>query len=73
LFGLRGIRRIFKLSGAPAWAEHGRLDQSDLYQVIAKAQDDKAPSEDQFRLMLQGLLAERIRLKVHHVRKDVPV
>jgi uncharacterized protein (TIGR03435 family) len=63
----------FQLSGGPAWAEHGRLDQSDLYQVIAKAPGDTAPPEGQFRLMLQALLADRFHLQVHHVQKEVPV
>jgi uncharacterized protein (TIGR03435 family) len=63
----------FQLSGGPAWAQRGRLDSSDLYQVVAKASGEKPPSAEEFRVMLQGLLAERFQLKVHHVEKEVPV
>lgn len=68
-YGLRNIQ----LSGGPAWARHGVLDASVLYQVIAKAAGDPPPPTDQFRLMLQGLLADRFKLKVHHINKDLPV
>ncbi len=62
-----------QLSGVPGWGRHGLLATSDLYQVIAKAAGDTPPPMDQFRLMLQGLLADRFKLKVHHVNKDLPV
>jgi uncharacterized protein (TIGR03435 family) len=60
------------LSGGPAWAKCGMLATSDLYQVIAKTTADPAPAMDQFRLMLQALLADRFQLKVHHAPKDLP-
>lgn len=66
--------RDIQLSGGPSWAVPGRLlDDSDLYQVTAKAAGDPPPQMDQFRLMLQGLLADRFKLKIHHVNKDLPV
>jgi bla regulator protein BlaR1 len=65
--------RDIQLAGGPSWAMHGPLASSDLYQVIAKAAGDPPPSTDQFRLMLQTLLADRFQLKVHHVSKDLPV
>jgi uncharacterized protein (TIGR03435 family) len=61
------------LSGGPAWAQCGLLASSDLYRVIAKAPGDPPPSTDQFRLMLQTLLADRFQLTVHHVQKDLPI
>jgi uncharacterized protein (TIGR03435 family) len=67
------LRDEIQLSGGPAWARHGRLDLSDLYQVIAKAAGDTPPSMDQFRRMLQTLLADRFKLQVHHVDKDLPI
>ena len=67
------LRDPIQLSGGPAWAAHGMLVSSDFYQVIAKAGGDPAPSTDQFRLMLQELLADRFKLKVHHINKDLPV
>jgi uncharacterized protein (TIGR03435 family) len=60
------------LSGGPAWAKCGLLAASDLYLVNAKAPGDPPPSTDQFRLMLQTLLADRFQLKIHHVQKDLP-
>lgn len=59
--------------GGPAWARHGLLISSDLYQVIAKAAGDPPPPMAQFRLMLQALLAERFQLKVHHVSRERPI
>jgi uncharacterized protein (TIGR03435 family) len=60
------------LSGGPSWARCGVLAGSDLYQVVAKAGGDSPPSVDQFRLMLQALLAERFQLRVHRSQKDFP-
>jgi uncharacterized protein (TIGR03435 family) len=60
------------LSGGPSWAQCGLLATSDLYQVIAKTSGGPPPPMDQFRLMLQTLLADRFQLKVHHVQKNLP-
>jgi uncharacterized protein (TIGR03435 family) len=60
------------LSGGPEWAKPGRLDLSEIYQVIAKTTAVPPPPMEQFRLMLQALLADRFRLQVHHVEKDLP-
>jgi uncharacterized protein (TIGR03435 family) len=62
----------FQLSGGPAWGTHGKLDNSELFQVLAKPADGQTPTEDQFRLMLQTLLADRFHLQVHHVSKQLP-
>ena len=61
------------LSGGPSWAVRGSLASSDLYQVIAKSEGNPPPSVDQFRLMLQALLADRFQLRVHHISKELPV
>jgi uncharacterized protein (TIGR03435 family) len=63
--------RDVQLSGGPSWAAHGMLTESELFQVIAKA-GDPPPPMDQFRRMLQTLLADRFQLKVHHMQKDLP-
>jgi bla regulator protein blaR1 len=70
-FNLRSIQ----LSGGPAWADRGRalLSDSVLFQVTAKAAADPPLNIDQFRPMLQTLLADRFQLKVHHIQKDLPV
>jgi uncharacterized protein (TIGR03435 family) len=65
--------REFQVSGGPAWARHGLLASSELYQVIGKTADSSPPAADQFRLMLQNLLADRFHLKLHHVNKNLPV
>jgi uncharacterized protein (TIGR03435 family) len=65
--------RDLQLSGGPAWAQRGKLDSSDLYQVVAKAPGDATPSAREFREMLQTLLTERFQLKVRHATKDLPV
>jgi uncharacterized protein (TIGR03435 family) len=61
------------LSGGPSWAQCvGLLVNSDLYQVIGKTSGDPPPSMDQFRLMLQTLLADRFQLRVRHIQKELP-
>jgi uncharacterized protein (TIGR03435 family) len=60
------------LSGGPSWAKCGQLATSDLYQVIAKVSADPPPPMEQFRLMLQALLADRFQLKLHHAPKELP-
>lgn len=67
------LREPVQLSGGPGWAAHGMIDTSDFFQVIAKATGDPPPATDQFRLMLQGLLPDRFKLEVHHMKKDMPV
>ena len=62
----------FQLSGGPAWGTHGMLDDSQLFQVLAKPATGQTPTMDQFRLMLQTLLAERFQLQIHHVSKQLP-
>jgi uncharacterized protein (TIGR03435 family) len=70
-YGLRDVQ----LSGGPAWADrsHSKLEDSELYQVIAKASGDPPPPTEAFRRMLQGLLADRFQLKIHRVRKELPI
>ena len=53
------------LSGAPAWVG------SDRFDIIAKA--SPSTTEDQLRIMLQNLLADRFKLQVHHDTKEMPV
>lgn len=54
-----------ELVGAPGWVT------SESYDVDARA--DGAPSREQIRLMLQGLLAERLKLAVHYETQERPV
>jgi uncharacterized protein (TIGR03435 family) len=65
--------RDVQLSGGPSWARSGVLQSSELYQVIAKTSGDTPPEADVLRQMLQTLLADRFKLQVHRVQKDLPV
>ena len=52
------------MAGQPKWV-------SDRYTIEARAEGD--PTKDQFRLMMQSLLAERFQLKVHFETRNVPL
>jgi uncharacterized protein (TIGR03435 family) len=56
----------FEVSGGPGWIN------SDRYDITAKAADSNI-SLEQYRLMLQALLADRFQLAVHHETKEMPV
>ena len=64
--------RDVQLSGGPPWVRSGVLGYSELYQVIAKAPEGPPPAMAVFRQMLQRLLAERFKLQVRHVEKELP-
>jgi bla regulator protein BlaR1 len=54
-----------QVQGGPAWLD-------DVYEIVAKAEGN--PSNEQMMgPMLQALLEERFRLKVHRDEKEVPV
>jgi uncharacterized protein (TIGR03435 family) len=53
----------YQISG-PAWLE------SERYDIVAKV--PKGVTKEQFRLMLQSLLAERFKLTLHRETKDLP-
>ena len=55
----------FRIYGGPKWIE------SDRFDVAASVAGN--PPQDQIRLMLQRLLAERFKLRVHTERRDQPV
>jgi uncharacterized protein (TIGR03435 family) len=65
--------RDVQLSGGPAWVRSDVLAHSELYQVIAKAPGDSPPPMNVFRQMLQGLLADRFQLRIHHGQKELPI
>jgi uncharacterized protein (TIGR03435 family) len=74
LFGL--VREAYSLrnyqiqrTGAPPL-----LSSDDtLYDITAKADGDSTPTRDEFRQMLQSLLADRFRIKIHREQKEMPV
>jgi uncharacterized protein (TIGR03435 family) len=52
-------------SGGPSWIG------TDRYDIVAKAEGNA--TDDQMKLMVQTLLADRFKLKLHHERKALPV
>ena len=52
--------------GGPSWAD------SDLYDIEARA-DGEAPPDQMYGPMIQTLLENRFRLKIHSEAREVPV
>ena len=65
LIGFAWSIKYFQLVGAPDWLE------SDRFDIEAKAQGN--PSADEMKQMLQSLLEDRFRLKVHREMRPMPV
>jgi bla regulator protein BlaR1 len=63
-YKLEGFQIKEMLAQLPKWAD-------DEYAIDAKA--DGNPTKDQMRLMMQSLLADRFKLRVHFETKEVPV
>lgn len=43
------------------------------YDIVTKAEGDGTPTKDQFRQMLQLLLADRFKMVAHHEMREMPV
>ncbi|HEX4138285.1 MAG TPA: TIGR03435 family protein [Bryobacteraceae bacterium] len=56
----------YEVFGAPGWVESARYD------IDARAAETSIP-DDQFRLMLQALLADRFKLAAHTETRDEPI
>jgi uncharacterized protein (TIGR03435 family) len=52
------------LTGGPSWIS------TDAYDIDAKAEDTAHTTQDQLRVMLQNLLAERFKLKFHREQRE---
>jgi uncharacterized protein (TIGR03435 family) len=66
-YNLRGYRVSFAGSNMPG-------EESDTnYVIAAKADGEGSPTKDEFRQMLQGLLAERFKFRFHWETKEMPV
>jgi bla regulator protein blaR1 len=60
--------RDFQIMGAPGWAG------SDRYEISAKPEEEREnTSQDQLKLMMQALLADRFKLTFHRETKELPV
>jgi uncharacterized protein (TIGR03435 family) len=62
----------FQLSGGPSWAADGSILSSDLFEIQAKAAPGQTPTPEQFRQMMQALLADRFHLQIHRLSKPLP-
>jgi uncharacterized protein (TIGR03435 family) len=56
-----------QISGAPAWVE------SDKFDITGKSEGEGQPNPNQFKTMLQKLLADRFQLTLHRDKKQVTV
>jgi uncharacterized protein (TIGR03435 family) len=56
-----------EISGGPSWMN------SDRFDIEAVAGGEATPAKAQLKLMLQSLLAERFKLKVHRETRVMPV
>jgi uncharacterized protein (TIGR03435 family) len=56
-----------QIVGAPSWAE------TDKFDIEAKPEGEGAPSESQWRSMLQKLMVDRFKLSFHREKKELPV
>jgi len=59
--------RSRQIEGAPDWFNQLRFD------IAAEPDTEGQPTEDQYRIMLKKLLADRFQLKLHTVQKIFPV
>jgi uncharacterized protein (TIGR03435 family) len=57
----------YQVSMPPSW----RSDT--FFDIVAKAEDNRTPTKDEFRQMVQLLLADRFQLKVHRESRETPV
>ena len=57
----------FQLAGEPGWID------SEMYDIEAKTSVPEKISQDQLKLLLQSLLADRFRLKVHWETRESTV
>ena len=56
-----------QIIGAPAWAT------TEKYDVTAKAEGDGTPDQEQLKVMLRKLLADRFQLVLHKEQRELPV
>lgn len=62
-YNIRGAQVV----GGPGWV------RSEQYDVIGKAEGEATRSVEQFRPMLQALLADRFKLAMHREMRELPV
>ena len=58
---------LLPVEGGPAWLK------SERYEIVAKAEGDASYRPDERTCMLQALLEDRFKLKIHHETREIPV
>src|ERR1700722_20393091 len=61
--------KTYQVPSTPSLSQLG----NEYYDVVAKAEGDTAPTKDEFRGMLQLLLADRFKLHAHRETRELPV
>ncbi|HEY6250019.1 MAG TPA: M56 and DUF3738 domain-containing protein [Candidatus Angelobacter sp.] len=76
LIGFAYNMKDFQISGGPGWIDSERFDlNAKMDEATVKAMNNipREQRQEQRRLMLQSLLAERFNLKVSHSTKELPI
>jgi uncharacterized protein (TIGR03435 family) len=61
--------KSYQLADSPAYSTVG----DNYYDIVAKAEGDGEPTQAEFRHMMQSLLADRFKLKIHRETREMPV
>lgn len=69
-YNAKNYQVTFAATAAPL---SGGVYGTAYYDIEAKAEGDRARTRDEFRAMLQALLADRFKLRVHREMKEIPV
>ena len=64
--------KVYQLSGGPGWVTHPSTD-TDYYDISAIAEGSEPLTQSRARQLLQNLLADRFRLRLHREVKEMPV
>jgi bla regulator protein blaR1 len=67
------VLHAYNLQSYQIYFPQSFTDYETVYDIVAKADGDTTPSNAQFRQMLQSLLADRFKLKVHRELREIPV
>jgi uncharacterized protein (TIGR03435 family) len=59
----------YRVPGTPALSAVNEI----WYDIQAEAADDVTPTKNEFRKMVQSLLADRFKLTIHHEMREMPV
>ncbi len=71
-----GLKMPDMISGLPGWADSAAFDieaKMDAETMAALKAMPKEQADEQRRLMMQAMLADRFKLKVHHETKELPI